>query len=107
MVVSVLLAPYLLPKMHDRYFFPADVFALLLLFSPGILKLVPVLMQIGSLIVYQLFLSSTFGVIKGQAIIAMLLVTVALWIVGYEFWRRSASHEEIPTRHINDFRGRA
>ena len=30
--MSVALVPFLLPKMHDRYFYPADIFSLLAAF---------------------------------------------------------------------------
>jgi Gpi18-like mannosyltransferase len=54
--MSVFLVPYLLPKMHDRYFFPADVFLILLAcvmprFWPAALA-----MQAGSLVVYAGYL---------------------------------------------------
>ena len=49
---SLLLAPYLLPKMHDRYFFAAEVFSLLLAFRSPRYWYAPVVLQLASLNVY-------------------------------------------------------
>ena len=49
---AVLLAPYLLPKMHDRYFFAAEVFSLLLAFRSPRYWYAPVVLQLASLNVY-------------------------------------------------------
>jgi Gpi18-like mannosyltransferase len=55
-VVSVLILPQCLPHMHERYFFPADVFALLLaVWNPGYWW-VAVLMQFNSFVTYIHFL---------------------------------------------------
>lgn len=48
----VALAPFLLPKMHDRYFLGADVFAVILAFYWPRLWLVPVMLQLASLAAY-------------------------------------------------------
>ena len=55
-LLSVLLAPYLLPKMHERYFFAADVFAILFAFFWPRLWFAPILMQVGSTLSYLPFL---------------------------------------------------
>lgn len=87
-VSCLLLAPFLLPKMHDRYFFPADVFSLLLLFVPLRLKPVPVLLQAASLSVYVVALTPSHSLLfKGQG---MLAATLAVAFVGWEFIRRTA-----------------
>jgi Gpi18-like mannosyltransferase len=46
--VSLALTPYLLPKMHDRYFYPADVLSIVLAFYIPALWFVPILYQIVS-----------------------------------------------------------
>lgn len=54
--ISVLVTPYLLPKMHERYFFPADIFSILFaMYYPRYL-VVPVLVQVVSLFSYFPFL---------------------------------------------------
>ena len=50
--LSVLLVPFLLPKMHDRYFFPADLFTLALAFWRPRLLAVPFVVGACSLGVY-------------------------------------------------------
>ena len=45
---AVLLAPYLLPKMHDRYFFAAEVFSLLLAFRCPRYWYAPVVLQLAA-----------------------------------------------------------
>ena len=51
--ISVMLMPFLLPKMHERYFYPADVFTILLAFYYPGLFLVPIGMSIISYFAYQ------------------------------------------------------
>ena len=51
--ISVMLMPFLLPKMHERYFYPADVFTILLAFYCPRLFLVPIGMSTISYFAYQ------------------------------------------------------
>ncbi len=53
---SVLLVPYLLPKMHERYFFPAEALTLLLAFYRPRLAFIPVILQITALSTYNNYL---------------------------------------------------
>lgn len=55
-LVSVALTPFLLPKMHDRYFYPADVFSILLAFCAPQFWFVPICYQVISSLVYAIFL---------------------------------------------------
>lgn len=52
--------PFLLPHMHDRYFFPADIFTLV--FAVGLPQyfLVPILTQFASLLGYHAYLKSRY-----------------------------------------------
>lgn len=55
-LASLALVPFLLPKMHDRYFYPADVFSFItFLFIPE-LWFLPLLYQIMSGMTYTIFL---------------------------------------------------
>jgi Gpi18-like mannosyltransferase len=55
-LTSLALSPFLLPKMHDRYFYPADVFSFAsALFIPT-MWFVPVLYQVISGLAYTIFL---------------------------------------------------
>jgi Gpi18-like mannosyltransferase len=51
--ISVMVVPFLLPKMHERYFYPADVFTILLAFYRPRLFYVPIGMSIISFFAYQ------------------------------------------------------
>ena len=51
-LVAVALAPYLLPKMHDRYFYPADLISFIVAFYLPRLWFLPILFQISSGLVY-------------------------------------------------------
>jgi Gpi18-like mannosyltransferase len=89
-VFSVALAPYLLPKMHDRYFFAADVFSLLLLFLPLRLRAVPLLLQAASLSAYTVHLLQVpGGLLRVQGLLA---ATLALGLLGRDVWHRTARH---------------
>ncbi len=50
---AVLLAPYILPKMHGRYFFPAEIFALILAFRSPRYWYAPVVLQLASFNIYS------------------------------------------------------
>jgi len=53
---AVLLVPYLLPKMHERYFFPAEALTLLLAFYRSRLAFIPLVLQITALSTYNNYL---------------------------------------------------
>jgi Gpi18-like mannosyltransferase len=54
--ISVALTPFLLPKMHDRYFYPADVLSIVLAFYWPALWFVPLLYQFASTSAISIFL---------------------------------------------------
>ena len=54
--ISTALAPFLLPKMHDRYFYPADVLSILLAFYWPALWYIPILYQLISTSAISVFL---------------------------------------------------
>ena len=58
---SVLVVPYLLPKMHDRYYFPADVIAIVLAFYLPRYWYVPVVVGVVSLMLYIAYLTLPLG----------------------------------------------
>jgi hypothetical protein len=57
--LSVALTPFLLPKMHDRYFYPADVLSIVLAFYWPTLWFVPILYQFASTSAISIFLFDT------------------------------------------------
>jgi Gpi18-like mannosyltransferase len=76
--ISVALIPFLLPKMHDRYFYPADVFAIILAFYWPSLWFIPILSQISSSAAISIFL---FNADPFLTVFGFLLNTIALAIV--------------------------
>jgi Gpi18-like mannosyltransferase len=76
-LVSAALVPFLLPKMHDRYFYQADVFSLMAATLVPELWFAPVLFQISSGVAYSPFLLGTHrAVVFIGAIINTALVIV-------------------------------
>lgn len=55
-LTSLAIVPYLLPKMHDRYFYPADVFSIILVFFFPKFWFVPVAYQTMSFLSYLPYL---------------------------------------------------
>jgi Gpi18-like mannosyltransferase len=52
-LVSVLFVPFFLPKMHDRYFYPADVISLIYAFYFPQYLFVPIVIMVASFFAYQ------------------------------------------------------
>jgi len=79
-LVSVALTPFLLPKMLDRYFYPADILALIAAFYLPELWFVPILYQIisGSAYLVSLF-DAPLLLIKGAALINAATVFFLIW----------------------------
>ncbi len=81
--LSGALMPYLLPKMHDRYFFVADIMTLTLAFVIPRLWLPAPLFQIGSLLAYLPY----FGLSGRGAVYAIVPVTFGVMILTWEYVR--------------------
>ena len=67
---SALFIPFVLPKMHDRYFFLADVFSFVLAFTIRKGWSVALLVQVASILAYTKFL---FGFAYGPALGALVM----------------------------------
>ena len=76
--VFVIGVPFLLPGMHERYFYLADVVTVVLAFYRPQLWPVPVLVQAASLLSYGPFLFSTAPLVNLK-ILAVLMLTALLW----------------------------
>lgn len=79
--------PFLLPNMHERYFFPADVLGVLLLFRHGRLWMAPLFVCTASLLTYIPYLSDISW--YRLLVFAMLLNFAAAASIVL-FWRRLA-----------------
>lgn len=84
-LVSLALTPFLLPKMHDRYFYPADVFSLVAVFFVPEMWFVPIAYQVISLLSYIPFLLG----LNPQGIIpfAVLVNTLTIGFLLWKQWR--------------------
>jgi len=81
--LSAALMPYLLPKMHDRYFFVADVMTVALAFvNPGLWVTVP-LFQVGSLLAYLAY----FRLSVHAPVFAILPITFGVGVLTLEYVR--------------------
>lgn len=97
---TTLASPYLLPKMHDRYFFLADIFTILLASVVPRYRLAALAMQAASLAVYLVFLKWPFYQADKISLLAALLTSFALISLLYApatisrwvgWWNRSAA----------------
>ncbi len=80
---SLTLLPWLLPKMHERYFFPAACFGFLLAVARPAMWPVAVLLQVANLITYRAFLLGTYA---GNWL-AVLPMSLALALLLHALWR--------------------
>jgi len=78
-VLSVLVVPYMLPKMHDRFFFPADVVSIILGFYFPQRFYVPVVISLVSFFSYFPFLFG-YEVIPLRYLALVLLALIVLLI---------------------------
>lgn len=90
-LVSVALTPFLLPKMHDRYFYPADVLSILVGFSTPQFWFIPVCYQVISSLVYMIFLIEADR--SSMLILATQLNTAVMAYLLWKQFRLSKVHE--------------
>ncbi len=79
-VISVTLTAFVLPNMHDRYFYPADTLSIALAFSFPELWFVPILFQVVSGLSYSIYLLSasadTVAVAAGLNLLTLTLLLI-------------------------------
>jgi len=95
-LVSVVLMPFLLPKMHERYFYPADVMSIVFAFYYPDLFFVPILIILCSLFAYLPFLFN-LEIIPIPVLAFILLITIGL-IVQRMFVELDYTHHASPDR---------
>jgi len=76
-VLMAVMIPFLLPHMHDRYFFCADILTLILACITPECAFLPCLVQFGSLLGYYAFLKMQFLLPMRYGGLAMLLAVIA------------------------------
>ena len=85
--------PYLLPRMHDRYFFLADILTVALAFVRPRLWVVAALFQVGSLTSYLAY----FELSANAPAFAVLPITAGLILLLLSF-RDLLADEPMPTK---------
>lgn len=100
---SVALLAFVLPKMHDRYFYPADVLSLVVAFLVPGLWYLPLGFQAASLLAYSDFLLG-WGItpIYFGAAVNFLVVPIALWQQYRTFDRRAPESARAAAAGIGD-----
>lgn len=83
--LSILLTPYVLPKMHDRYFFPADVIAIIFAFYWPRYWYAPVVVGLTSLFTYVRFLAGGAIILPFPWLAAVLLLFIG--VLGRQFFQ--------------------
>jgi Gpi18-like mannosyltransferase len=81
-LVSVALVPFVLPKMHDRYFYPADIFSLLAAFYMPELWFLPILYQIISSLAYIVFL------FNAPPLLTQIAAVLDTLTIGFLIWKQ-------------------
>lgn len=77
--ISTTLTPFILPKMHDRYFYPADVFSILLAFYNPSYWFAPILYQFMSTVAISVFLfNGNILILKFAGILNSILIAFFL-----------------------------
>ncbi len=87
----VLIVPFLLPEMHERYFYLADVLSLIYAFYFPKYFYVPIVVQLCSLESYMPFLMQM--TVIGQPYLALLMlgvITIVIWDLMKSLWTPSA-----------------
>jgi Gpi18-like mannosyltransferase len=88
-LISVTLTPFVLPNMHDRYFYPADVISIALAFSLPEIWYVPILFQLISGLSYSIYLLSASA--DNLALAASLNLLTLVMLVVRQVIRGQAS----------------
>ncbi len=95
-LLSLVLVPWVLPKMHERYFFAACLFALPLAFYIPRLRLLPLCLQTATLIAFLPFLRGIEYIPLELAALLMSGVVVWLWVHYVEQKQSTTSISKTP-----------
>ncbi len=91
-LISVSLTPFLLPRMHERYFYPADALSLIVAFFHPDLWFVPLAFQLASGLASTVYLKGASLVpVKVGAIVNTINLIILL---AYQFWRQTSPSQE-------------
>jgi len=90
--------PFLLPHMHDRYFFAADVLSVIAAFTAFQFAAIPLLVQFASLLGYHAYLKMQYLLLMDRgswALIAALILAVLYFVSSLEKTDRSVSENNL------------
>ncbi|MGD0579781.1 MAG: hypothetical protein ABSC08_12715 [Bryobacteraceae bacterium] len=88
--LSLTIMPFMLPRMHDRYFFPAEVFWAVLACA-RVSSFVPaLLMQMAALLVYCNFLIRPWRPVRGAAVAVAAVMTTFVLVWAWKVYRDSS-----------------
>lgn len=82
--LSAALVPFLLPAMHERYFYAADLFSIAQAFYVPSLAPVALGFQLTSGLAYRVFLARQYVPLKRLALLNGILIAFLIW----DYWRR-------------------
>jgi Gpi18-like mannosyltransferase len=82
-LVSTTIMPFLLPKMHERYFYPAEVFSLVLAFFSPEFWFIPLCYQVISSLAYSVFLFEA-----PRSTMLVLATELNTLVIAYLSWRQ-------------------
>jgi Gpi18-like mannosyltransferase len=92
------LMPFILPKMHDRYFYPAALFAIVLAFYIPRYRLMPAILQASSVLSYLPFLKMYPRiVVQAGAVFNILLMAWIAWEWTRTLFPRQEAAEQVIT----------
>lgn len=83
----VLLIPLFLPRMHERYFYLADLFSLLYAYYVPRQWFVPVLVLGASFLAYMPFLGAQVGLFSPLTVDLRIPASIVMLVSGYMLWR--------------------
>jgi Gpi18-like mannosyltransferase len=95
LILCLLFVPYLLPRMHERYFFAADVFAVLWLAVRPRMWFATLLLQLTAFLTYrQYFMTNGFNLTRRGFVLPVLFLTIAIGLTVNQFGREGAGPVE-------------
>lgn len=99
-LISVSLSPFVLPKMHDRYFYPADAISIVLGFWMPEMWFIPLFFQLTSGLSYARFLANQpLLYVKFAAIFNFFIIAFLLW--KQFIWSNEMNNERPITNQRN------
>jgi Gpi18-like mannosyltransferase len=94
--ISVLMVPFMLPKMHDRYFYPADVISLIFGFYRPRWFVIPILIQVVSLFSYFPYLFNTeIFPFRFLSVLQLITLTLLLWYLASSWLKQRVSNSRL------------